>query len=78
VKRFRDFVLHQRENGRTVIFSTHLLAEAEQLADRVGIFVGGKFAAEETVENLKRTYSAVRTMEDMYLYYVGETSHDSA
>ena len=78
VKRFRDFVLHQRENGRTVIFSTHLLAEAEQLADRVGIFVGGKLAAEETVENLRRTYSAVRTMEDMYLYYVGESDHDHA
>jgi ABC-2 type transport system ATP-binding protein len=34
VKQFRDFILQQKEKGKTIIFSTHLLAEAEQLADR--------------------------------------------
>jgi ABC-type multidrug transport system ATPase subunit len=71
VKRFREFILSQREMGKTIIFSTHLLAEAEQLADRVGIFVSGKLAAEESIENLRRTYLAARTMEDLYLHYVG-------
>lgn len=70
VKRFREFVLHQRENGKTVLFSTHLLAEAEQLADRVGIFVSGRLMALESVENLRQTYLATKTIEDLYLYYV--------
>lgn len=71
VKRFREFVLRQKEMGKTILFSTHLLAESEQLADRVGIFVGGKIVAEESVENLRRTYQATGTIEDLYLHYVG-------
>jgi ABC-2 type transport system ATP-binding protein len=71
VKRFREFILRQKEMGKTIVFSTHLLAEAEQLADRVGIFVGGKIVAEESVENLRRTYQAAGSIEDLYLHYVG-------
>lgn len=77
VKRFREFILNQRENGKTIIFSTHLLQEAEQLADRVGIFVGGRMAAEESIETLRRAYLASRTIEDMYLHYVGENEHEN-
>jgi ABC-type multidrug transport system ATPase subunit len=76
VKRFREFILNQKENGKTIIFSTHLLQEAEQLADRVGIFLNGKLVAEESIETLKQTYLASKTIEDMYLHYVGETGHE--
>jgi ABC-2 type transport system ATP-binding protein len=71
VKRFREFILNQKENGKTIIFSTHLLQEAEQLADRVGIFVNGKLVAQEAIETLRATYLASGTIEDMYLHYVG-------
>lgn len=71
VKRFREFVTEQKEKGKTIIFSTHLLPEAEQLADRVGIFVGGKLVAKESIENLRTTFLANGTIEDMYLHYVG-------
>ncbi|MCG3118823.1 MAG: putative multidrug ABC transporter ATP-binding protein YbhF [bacterium] len=77
VKRFREFVLEQKEQGKTIIFSTHLLAEAEQLADRVGIFVGGKLVAQESIENLRHTFLANGTIEDMYLHYVGNDQHES-
>ncbi|MEK9137969.1 MAG: ABC transporter ATP-binding protein [Bacteroidota bacterium] len=76
VKRFREFILNQKEAGNTIIFSTHLLAEAEQLADRVGIFVSGKLVAEEWIENLRQTYLATRTIEDLYLHYVGSREND--
>lgn len=76
VKRFREFVLSQKEMGKTIIFSTHLLAEAEQLADRVGIFVGGKLVAEEAIENLQQTYLATKTIEDLYLHYVGSQENE--
>lgn len=78
VKRFRDFVLEQKVRGKTIIFSTHLLAEAEQLADRVGIFVSGKLVAQEAIENLRRTFLANGTIEDMYLHYVGSDQHEVA
>jgi ABC-type multidrug transport system ATPase subunit len=76
VKRFREFILNQKEEGKTIIFSTHLLAEAEQLADRVGIFVSGRLVAEESVESLRRTYLAANTIEDLYLHYVGANEND--
>ncbi|MFN0156867.1 MAG: ABC transporter ATP-binding protein [Bacteroidota bacterium] len=76
VKRFREFILGQKEMGKTIIFSTHLLAEAEQLADRVGIFVGGKLVADESVENLQRTRLATQTIEDLYLHYVGSKENE--
>lgn len=76
VKRFREFVLEQKAKGKTIIFSTHLLAEVEQLADRVGIFVGGKLVAQEAIENLRKTFLVNETIEDMYLHYVGSYQHD--
>ncbi len=76
VKRFREFVLTQKESGKTIIFSTHLLTEAEQLADRVGIFVGGRLAAEESIASLRRAYHKNKTIEDMYLHYVGARHDD--
>lgn len=77
VKRFREFIVGQKEAGKTVIFSTHLLAEAEQLADRVGIFVGGRLVAEESVESLQAISRAARTIEDLYLHYVGGDEDES-
>ncbi|HEV8537343.1 MAG TPA: ABC transporter ATP-binding protein [Bacteroidota bacterium] len=78
VKHFREFILEQKEQRKTIIFSTHLLQEAEQLADRVGVFVGGKFVAQESVENLRRVYRATGgSIEDMYLQYVGERKHEN-
>ncbi|MBM2840642.1 MAG: transporter related [Bacteroidetes bacterium] len=76
VKRFREFILGQKEMGKTIIFSTHLLAEAEQLADRVGIFVGGRLVADESVENLQRTRLTTQTIEDLYLHYVGSKENE--
>jgi len=40
--------------GRTVFFSSHILPEVEQLADRVGIIREGALAAVEEVAELRR------------------------
>lgn len=76
VKRFREFILEQKEKKKTVIFSTHLLSEAEQLADRVGIFVGGRLVAQESVVALHNELHAQGTIEDLYLHYVGIHQHE--
>ena len=76
VKRFREFMLEQKEQGKTIVFSTHLLNEVDQLADRAAIFVGGRIVAEESVENLRRAYSNTQTLEDLYLHYVSEFEQD--
>src|SRR5947209_6039439 len=38
----RDIILELRRAGKTVLFSTHILSDAEMLCDRVGVIVGGK------------------------------------
>jgi len=38
----RDIILELKKDGRTVLFSTHILSDAEMLCDQVGVLVGGK------------------------------------
>lgn len=38
----RDIILELKRNGKTILFSTHILSDAEMLCDRVGVIVGGK------------------------------------
>ena len=41
-KDVRDLILTLREEGRTVLFSTHILSDVEAICDRVGILVEGR------------------------------------
>ena len=41
-KDVRDLILALREEGRTVLFSTHILSDVEAICDRVGIIVDGR------------------------------------
>jgi ABC-2 type transport system ATP-binding protein len=41
-KDVRDLILKLREEGRTVLFSTHILSDVEAICDRVGIIVEGR------------------------------------
>src|SRR3989440_12482688 len=38
----RDIILELKRDGKTVMFSTHILSDAEMLCDRVGVIVGGR------------------------------------
>ncbi len=37
----RDIILELKQAGKTILFSTHILSDAEMLCDRVGVLVGG-------------------------------------
>src|SRR5438477_3138713 len=41
-KDVRDLILGLRQEGRTVLFSTHILSDVEAICDRVGILVEGR------------------------------------
>jgi ABC-2 type transport system ATP-binding protein len=43
--------------GKTVLLTTHYMDEAEQLADRVAIIVGGRIVAEGTPDELRHRYT---------------------
>jgi ABC-2 type transport system ATP-binding protein len=50
---FRDCVKEERREGRTVLLSSHLLAEAEALADRVTIVRDGKTVETGTLAEMR-------------------------
>lgn len=51
----RDFIKNWRkEAGRTVLLTTHYMAEADELCDRVAIIDQGNILACDTPDNLKR------------------------
>jgi len=47
-----DNILSLSAEGRTVIYTTHYMEEAQRLCDRVGIMDHGKLLALDTVDNL--------------------------
>lgn len=50
---FREFLAALKREGKTIIFSSHVLADVEQLADRVAILVGGRLVALQSVAALR-------------------------
>jgi ABC-2 type transport system ATP-binding protein len=50
---FRDCVSAERQGGRTVLLSSHILAEAEALADRVTIIRSGRTVETGTLAELR-------------------------
>jgi ABC-2 type transport system ATP-binding protein len=43
-----------QKNGRTILFSSHILSDVERIADRIGILTGGKLVVDCELEELKR------------------------
>ncbi|ACZ90080.1 ABC transporter ATP-binding protein [Streptosporangium roseum] len=58
---FLAMVREVRASGRTVLMSSHVLAEVEDVSDRVGIVRGGRLAAVEDISALRE--KAVRRVE---------------
>ena len=50
---FREFLSDLKKQGKTIVFSSHMLADVESLADRVAILVGGKLVALESIALLR-------------------------
>ena len=48
----RDLILELRGSGRTVLFSSHILSDAEQLCSRIGILAKGRLVASGTLDEL--------------------------
>jgi ABC-2 type transport system ATP-binding protein len=48
----REMILELRDEGKTVVFSSHILSDAEVLCSRVGILSKGKLVAEGSIGEL--------------------------
>jgi ABC-2 type transport system ATP-binding protein len=53
----RDLVLEQHRRGATVIFSTHVMTQAEQLCERVVMIDGGRKVLDDTLPGIRQRYT---------------------
>ena len=66
-REIRDFMVESRGRGKCVIFSTHVLHDAERLCDRVTIIHHGRVVASGTTAEVRGNF---RELEDSFLSLV--------
>ena len=63
---FREFLAGMKRQGKTIIFTSHILTDVIRLADRVAILVGGRLVALKPVS----AFLEETSLEEIYLRYV--------
>ena len=61
--------------GKTLIFTTHYMEEADRLCDRVAIMNVGKLVALDTPENVKKASNST-SLEDVFIHLTGVEIRD--
>jgi len=77
-KILKDLLREFCRNGGSVFLSTHLLAIAEELCDRLGIITRGELRFLGTVDSLRTTMSRTGTLEDLFLELTADGVTDTA
>jgi sodium transport system ATP-binding protein len=66
-----DIISRLRERGKCILFSTHIMREAERLCDRIAIIHRGGFLAEGTPEQLQ-VESDVPDLEELFFSLISQ------
>jgi ABC-2 type transport system ATP-binding protein len=72
-KEVRDIILSLRDQGKTVLFSTHIISDVEMICDRVGIIAQGKMLAVGRIEEMVSRQKA-ESVEVVFEGFVGESN----
>ena len=67
-----DFLLELRERGKTIILSTHIFSLVEKLCDRVGVIIGGRMVACDTLTAVCDGMSLEDRFFELYKAHAGE------
>jgi len=68
-------VAELRDQGKCIVFSTHIMREAEKLCDRIAIMHRGHILAEGTLEELRERHHE-HDLEELFFRLISE--HDAA
>jgi sodium transport system ATP-binding protein len=70
-----SFIRRCRAEGKTVLFSTHIMAEVDQLCDHVGVIHKGRLHFDGPIGELRKHYGD--NMSDAFVRIIGEDAeHD--
>ena len=64
-----DAIRELRSEGKTVVFSTHIMSEMEKLCDRIAIVHAGRMLACETLASHRET-TGQHYLEDIFVHYL--------
>ena len=67
-----DFLLELQERGKTIILSTHIFSLVEKLCDRVGVIIGGRMVACDTLTAVCDGMSLEDRFFELYKAHAGE------
>ncbi len=65
----RQTIAELRDQGKTIVFSTHIMREVEKLCDRVAIIHKGRMQAEGAPDELLERYDQP-DLEELFFYLV--------
>ncbi len=57
IELLREMILEEKQSGTTVIFSTHMLAEAEKICDAICLIEGGEVILDGTMAEVRERFS---------------------
>ncbi len=66
----RRFMLHLKDEGRCVLFSSHIMQEVAALCDRIVVIAHGRVVADETPDAL-RLQTGEANLEDAFVKVIG-------
>ena len=72
------FMKQQKEKGKTVLYSTHYLEEAEVLCDRIYMICNGHIAASGTPAELMEQTNSANLREAFHAIYDAEMKGEKA
>jgi ABC-2 type transport system ATP-binding protein len=71
IREVREILARERERGRLIFLSSHVLSEIERTADRIGIMRAGKLVFEDTIAGITDRYAS---LEDAFVTITGEAA----
>lgn len=71
-----DFLVEYHANGKTILYTSHHLDEAEELCDEVVIVDEGKYIISGTPASLIQNTPDCKKLEDVFLHYTGHSVRD--
>lgn len=71
-----EFIKELKQQGKTIILTTHYMEEAEYLCDRIGIIDHGQIIALDTPKELMKMYHA-KNLEDVFIRLTGKNMREA-
>ncbi|MEM1204430.1 MAG: ABC transporter ATP-binding protein [Acidobacteriota bacterium] len=71
-----DVVRELRDEGKTILFSSHIMSEVEKLCDRIAVIHSGRILDQGSLDDL-RARTGQHYLEDVFVHYVKDAEAET-